>query len=377
MSKNKTPHISAVLMVKDEKDRIEYTLKSVLGIIKSVIIYDTGSTDNTIELITNFCNKHSLPLHLKQGIFADFSTSRNVLLDFLDEFTEVDYALLLDVNDELRNGNVLLKFAKDKLSEKGSAYYIYQEWKFGRVDKYLNIRLIKPRKGWRYKAVVHEYIDNDINEEEKKLVGKCPDEVILFQDRIADNNKSGPRFKRDKELLYKEYLKNPNDSRTLFYLAQTCACLEQYDESYYYYKLRSYKDDFMEEKYISYYKLGKFSQILGHDWKDSLGWYMKAFETLKRAEPLCDIADYYFKKKDWISAWMFISMACNLSYPENCLLFVDKWVYDYQRWHLMGIIGFYVQEYKKGKEGCEKAIAYGDNIELNKSNLKFYTDKGY
>ena len=36
--------------------------------------------------------------------------------------------------------------------------------------------------------------------------------------------KSGPRFKRDRELLLIDHAKDNRETRTLFYLAQTCAC---------------------------------------------------------------------------------------------------------------------------------------------------------
>lgn len=378
MSDQKSPHIALLMMVKNEEKRIEASLSSCLGIVKSIVIYDTGSTDKTLEIIKNFCTKNKVTLRLKIGEFVDFSTSRNVSLDFADLYPEIDYLLLLDSNDELKGGKYLLKFAKEDLNKSGkgaSAFYICQQWKYGnRIDKYFNTRFIKPRRGWRYKGVVHEYMDNK-EMDEKRIIFRLPDDIFLFQDRAYDGEKSVPRFQRDKELLLNEYLKDKKDSRTLFYLAQTCNCLGLPNEAYYYYRLRSYQDDFLEEKFLAYHHCGKISKILGHEWKDSVAWFTKAFETLKRVEPLIEMAEHYISKNDNLSAWMYLKTACKLDYPNDALLFVDRIAYDYKRWHLMGRVAFYVNEFEDGLKACQKAIAQGTNVELDTKNMKFYKDK--
>ena len=45
---NKKAHIALVIMVKNENKRLHVTLNSVLGHVNSIIMYDTGSDDNTI-----------------------------------------------------------------------------------------------------------------------------------------------------------------------------------------------------------------------------------------------------------------------------------------------------------------------------------------
>jgi hypothetical protein len=72
----------------------------------------------------------------------------------------------------------------------------------------------------------------------EKPVIRASDNIVIFQDRTQDDDKSGKRFFRDKELLVKSYYQDPLNERTIFYLAQTCACLNHKEESLYYYKLR-------------------------------------------------------------------------------------------------------------------------------------------
>jgi glycosyltransferase involved in cell wall biosynthesis len=362
------------MMMKDEEKRLHVSLESVVGFVDSIVVYDTGSTDNTIKIIKEFCLKHKIPLRLKEGEFVNFSVSRNVSLDFADTFADIDFLLLLDVNDELRGGDKLLKFAKDHADTEFNAFLMCQHWWSGNYDKYFNTRFIRARGNWRYNGSVHEWLA-DRSEKKGAPVFRMPDDIVLYQDRTQDGNKSFNRFTRDKELLLADYKKDPTEPRTLFYLAQTCSCLNESEEAFYYYKLRSELDGFQEEKFHAFLRTGECSEKLGHNWHDSLGYYMKAIEHSARAEPLIRIAQHYKNTKKWLISFNFAQWACSLPYPSNATLFVDKYSYEYTRWHILGIVAYYCQKYKEGKYACLKAIEKGLNTELDKSNLQFYLKK--
>ena len=375
-------HIALLMMVKNEQKRLQITLDSVENVVDSLIIFDTGSTDNTIQIIKDFSKKTGIPLNLKQGDFVNFSQSRNVSLSFADEIDNVDFLLLLDCNDEVKGGEYLREFCeKEKDVEEHIRYLCCQEWKSEKYDKYYNVRLCKPRTGCRYKGSVHEYmVDTTLKKGEKdKPVLRVGDEFIIYQDRTQDDNKSGERFERDKKLLLAEHIKDPTEPRTVFYLAQTCACLNQQEDAYYYYKLRLELPGFYEERYQSYFRIGELAEGMGHPWYDCMAWYMKAFEFDNRAEPLVKITQHYIQEAGknqglWALAFHFIYLCCELKYPDHCILFVDKEIYDYKRWHLLGIVGFYCGKYNEGEIGCRMALQ-AKNLEVDKNNLKFYTDR--
>lgn len=376
--KDKDIHIALLIMVKNEKKRLHITLESVIGHVDSIVAFDTGSTDNTIQILKDFSEKNNIPLHLKEGDFVDFSTSRNVSLDYADSFPEIDYLLLMDTNDELRGGKNLRKYAiEQKTNTKSTAYLMCQEWYSGQYDKYFNTRFIKAHEGWRYRGVVHEYMKNTkLKEGEEPIVPRVPDNIVLFQDRTQDDNKSKQRFERDKVLLLEEHKRDPSDSRTVFYLAQTYGCVGDLEDSLYYYKLRTTMEKgFWEERFHAYFRCGVTSMKLKHDWHDSFVWFMKSYEFKARVEPLIQIANYYKETKKWGLAYTFLNLAVNLQYPTECILFVDKKAYDYKRWHLMGIVAYYASCYDEGRKACQRAIQSGVNVELDTKNLQFYLDK--
>ena len=377
-------HIAVLMMVKNEKKRLHVTLESIKNFAKSLVLYDTGSEDNTIKIAKNFCQKNNINFRLKKGEFVNFAVSRNVSLDFADTFLDIDYLLLLDTNDEVKNSKELEKFCQEYKNKENTGFLVCQEWWSGRYDKYYNLRLIKAREGWRYRGAVHEWLKNTKYEkdEDAPIQIKLPDTIVLFQDRTKDDDKSSKRFHRDKVLLFEEYKNNPTNPRTVFYLAQTFSCLNENENSYYYYKIRTTLDGFLEEKFHAMLKCAEFSKKLGHPWKIQRSWYMNALELFDRAEPAIEIAKYYNEKENFFLSYTFCSMACKLQFPNNSLLFVDRYCYDYYRWHLLGIVAYWAGFYEEGKIGCLKALEVSSKKEINNTyfevdnkNLKFYIDK--
>lgn len=355
------------MIVKDESARITVSLDSVKDAVDVVIISDTGSTDGTQAIIKNWCEKNGKPFYLHEHPFDDFSSSRNRLLDFADD--KADWLLLLDSNDELRNGGNLRKFVKSFTGE-ATGFYCKQEWFTGKcVDTYYNVRMVKTKYQWRYKCVVHEYIDT--TPENKKTIARI-DGFVLYQDRTMDNHKSLPRFKRDREMLYNEYKKNPTEPRTLFYLAQTLGCLGEAEEAYKIYQERLTCGGFIEEIFHSLLRLGDLAYDMKMESHVISGWFIRAFEMFQRAEPMAKLAEWY-KDKNWILSYHYAKIACELEFPKDAILFVDKSVYDYKRWHILGICSFYAGKYEDGKEACLKAIKAGNN-DIDKHNLAFYLE---
>ena len=73
-------HIAVLIMVKNEKKRLHVTLESIKNFADSLFIFDTGSTDNTIEICKEFSKKNKIPLRLKEGEFVNFEVWYHSLL---------------------------------------------------------------------------------------------------------------------------------------------------------------------------------------------------------------------------------------------------------------------------------------------------------
>jgi glycosyltransferase involved in cell wall biosynthesis len=372
LTKIKTAKIACVMMVKNEKKRIVVSLNSVVNTVCCYIIFDTGSEDETKEIIIEHCKKFKINLYMIEGNFVDFSTSRNCVLDYSDTIS-VDFLLLLDCNDELKGGDKLLQYANNELSTDRTAYLLCQQWWSGQFDHYWNSRFVKTRNKWRYVYPVHEVMDHPT---ESFPATKITEEVVLYQDRTQDDDKTKNRFKKDKILLRREYRKKPKDGRTVFYLAQTYSCLRDWPHTYRFYQERYHiLDGFWEERYQAAQRCGVAGEHLGLKWEIIHEWYLKSYALCDRAEPLIYIAEHYNKEKIWSLAYMYAKQACEVNFPKHCSLFIDKKMYDYDRYSKLGIIAYYYNKFNEGKWACEKALEFKPDSEMDRNNLQFYLDK--
>lgn len=344
--------IAVLLMVRDEERNIRTTLDSVRE-FPEVFVYDTGSTDRTIELANEYPN-----VRVFCGTFVDFATSRNAMHETAEREIDREYFLLMDAGDQFVKTDDIPDLDRD-------VYMVKQVWQSSCVNTYYNARLIRRRCGFRYRGRVHEYLMTNTVSAEKIA------SFHLFQDRRQSAASSIRRWQTDRAILEHEVRSNdPPDPRDVFYLAQTYECLLMRKEAYETYRQRSrIHGGFYEERYVSMLRCGD----LAPSWDKRLAWYVRSFDLINRAEPLVKIADHYRVDNRMTESWMFAKMACELDFPEQCVLYVDDDAYTYKRWHLLGIAAFYAKRYADGIRGCEMAIA-ARNQPVDIANLKFYTN---
>lgn len=90
--------ISGYVMTKNNEDSIMACLKSMDGFVDQIILFDTGSTDSTIEL-ANKSGVRGLEVHTSYKWNNDFSEARNEAL----KVCKNDWILQLDSDEILRN----------------------------------------------------------------------------------------------------------------------------------------------------------------------------------------------------------------------------------------------------------------------------------
>ena len=97
------PRICLNMIVKTESAIIERCLASTLGVIDCYFICDTGSSDNTVEIISTFFDRHGIPGEIVHTTFRDFSQARNeALIAAQNSAMEFDVILLTDADMELQ-----------------------------------------------------------------------------------------------------------------------------------------------------------------------------------------------------------------------------------------------------------------------------------
>jgi glycosyltransferase involved in cell wall biosynthesis len=85
------------MIVKNESSNIEDCLKSVSSFINYYIIADTGSTDNTKEIIKKFFDSKGIPGEILDHPWEDFGTNRSKVLAHCHGKTK--WAIMIDADD--------------------------------------------------------------------------------------------------------------------------------------------------------------------------------------------------------------------------------------------------------------------------------------
>jgi glycosyltransferase involved in cell wall biosynthesis len=130
------------MIVKNECEIITRLLESVVGHIDCYCICDTGSADNTIELIRTFFAEKHPHIHGKiiEEPFRDFGYNRTVALRACESM-DVKYILLLDADMVFESPSLV-----GELDDIHDAYYMYQG-----TDSYLykNVRVVRNHRAMK------------------------------------------------------------------------------------------------------------------------------------------------------------------------------------------------------------------------------------
>ena len=124
---NTIPKICLNMIVKNESKVIERLLNSVLPLVDYYCICDTGSTDNTEEIIREFFAKHMIPGVIVKEPFQDFGYNRTFALQQCDQMTKADYILLMDADMilEFPSGNFPKKIHEIKKKIMGTSSTLF------------------------------------------------------------------------------------------------------------------------------------------------------------------------------------------------------------------------------------------------------------
>jgi tetratricopeptide (TPR) repeat protein len=272
------PTICLNSIVKNEGAIILRMLKSVETIIDTYCICDTGSTDDTIELIKNFFDERHIHGLIITEPFVNFEHNRNVALKAC--YGMSDYVLLMDADMVLD----VRSFNKNELQDN----YIYSILQGSNSFYYPNVRIIKNDNTSKYIGVTHEYIDHGPNK-----INSIIDQSKLFIIDLGDGGSKHDKADRDIRLLKGDLEKNENNPRSLFYLANTYFDTNLNDEAIPYYLKRIEVGGWEQEVWYSYYRLGEIYKRKD-DIQQAIMYWMEGFALLpERLENVYKIINHY------------------------------------------------------------------------------------
>jgi tetratricopeptide (TPR) repeat protein len=359
------------MIVKNESRIIERLMSSVLPLIDSYCICDTGSTDNTVELIETFFRNNNIPGRIVQEPFRDFGHNRTFALNACIGLPDADYLLLMDADMKLRISPTL-NIAKFKESLTKDAYYLFQG---SDLFFYKNVRILRNDPEYSYWGVTHEFV--------KTTEGTLYSEVErakLFIDDIGDGGAKSDKFERDVRLLLKGLEDNPGNDRYTFYLANSYRDGGMFKEAIERYEERIKLGGWIEEVWHSHYSIGKCYQSMG-DMPNALNAWLEAYQYFpSRIENLYKIVNYYRCNNKYTLACSFYEIAKQelIKNTAQDHLFLEKEIYDFKLDYEFTILAYYRNSNNRDVVGtCMKVLSHPhapEQITKNiLSNYKFYT----
>lgn len=363
--------ICLAMIVKNEINVLKSCFDSVIDSIDYWIISDTGSTDGTQKFIKDYFFEKGIEGELHEDKWENFGANRTKVFEWGDKKKEnFDYYFVIDADDVLRGDLTDFKFSNKNI--KNGTIKI----KHG-ILTHFRSHIFNSSLKWVYKGVLHEYPEclekTELNSEK---ITNCFIEASTSGSRSSDKDK----YKKDAEILLKEVLKDPKNTRNVFYLAQSYKDSCNNEMAINWYQKRVDLGGWEEEVYWSLLQIGICKERLQYDFeKEILHDYLKAYNFRKsRIESIYRIAKYYREKGKNLEAFSYGMLGYD-KWNTTDTLFVEKEVYDYKMIDEISVSSYWVGQYKISHDLAKKLLDENKIPEYYKervkNNLKFSVEK--
>jgi glycosyltransferase involved in cell wall biosynthesis len=334
------------MIVKNESKIIKRCIDSALPYIHAISICDTGSSDNTVELINSYSDKTNVNCLYHE--WKNFGHNRQISFDECKKYCQ-------KLGWDLTRSYALFMDADMVFAVKGKEFPKLTHGGYRIVQKdpnifYYNVRFGRLDKNWRCVGVTHEYWTTDEN-----VVDVINNDDVWILD-ISDGGSKSDKTTRDIKLLEKGIEEDPeNVIRYTFYLAQSYRDNRQYEKAIELYQKRIYYGGWYEEKGYSFYQIANCYKMLDKKY-EAVTWYWLSYANLPtRREPLVCLASLLRSDCKYFEAYQVAKLAMKIPLPKNEVLFIETPLYEYKAELEITIVGFYIG-------ACEEAKRYSEDI---------------
>lgn len=353
---------------KNEEKCILIALNSVYKFISYWIICDTGSTDNTCDLIVNFFKEKNIPGELYHDEFINAGHNKTLMIERC--YRKADYILHFDADDYFV-GN--LNFTG------GKTQYLINVKRNGL--NFPNVLLYNANYKWKFTNLAHscaKCIDcNNITEDNLS----SSDFYIYNTNNIGARSSDPEKFSKEAELLKQQFfstlISDPDDinSRTLFYTAQSYRDCSKFEESAKWYNLYlKVKNTWIEEEYYAYLQLGYIYRELKYSFSKIEEMYISATKLIPdRAEAYLELGIFYNQNNKHNEAYNILMQGKMIDFKNSFnkyKLFLNEKRYGKYFYNEFAVSCYYLQKYDEGLQYLNEIINDLDFNEIERNNFQ-------
>lgn len=368
-----------VMIVKNEHGVIERGLRASLPHVDSWCIVDTGSTDDTKEIITRVADELGVPGKLYEREWKNFGHNRTEALQLAREQNDVECKWLLMIDaDDILNAPAGKKLRIPKKSNPGNRHNSFALRIVRGSILFFRNQIFLASAPWLYRGVLHEY--PDLPEGTPRSCSAFPDKDVFLDARTEGARSLNPHKYRDDALLLEaEMERNPDDSRSVFYAAQSWRDSGNAQRSMELYLRRySMTQGYNEERYVALLNVIRMSDDIPQALR--LAW-LSLDVNPKRRECVAAI----FAKirttppSTWTQEMVALGMYClkvSSAEPSDEFLFAEPHCYAWIFADELSIIAYYTGHHQLTVEMCKVALQHCPKehceritVNMNKSKL--------
>lgn len=360
-------------IMKNESHVAHRMLDSIKTIVDGICIIDTGSTDDSIEVVQKWGVDNEIETHVFKRDFDDFDKCRNFSFEKAREIFlnrddgHIYYNFWLDFDETIE---LSPSFDKSKVNKD-----LYMFTTYINTMKYTRNELCRLDKKFKFYGPVHEFI---VSEEKSITSGLLDGLVVKVQmDGGSWKGNIAQKYLTHAHRLESHISEDRKDPRWIFYTAQSYHDsssipdnMEENEErlrrSLKYYRERvSRHDGYPEEIFYSQFRIGVIMKKMEEPWNLCLSEFLKAYSLDPiRCEPIKAIVDHYLSVGEYNNAYLFSKFAKityhqKNPYPQR-LLFVDESLYSWKLLESHAAASFYTNRKDEGRE------SYMEMVELSK-----------
>ena len=356
---HKKPTICLNMIVKNESKVIIDTLTNLLNNINFDywVISDTGSNDNTRQIIKDFFYEKCIPGEIFNDEWRDFGYNRSKALQHA--YGKTDYLFIFDADDRIE-GKLVLPF-----SNPNNIFLDGYMLKIGKGFEYVRPLLINNKKKWEFKGVLHEFLSNL---EPVSSYGKIEGDYHVVSGRSGSRSNNPTKYYDDAIILEKAYEKElllPNkglSGRYAFYCARSYkdAGVKYHDKSIEWYKkLLSTKNHWNQELYYAALEIGIMYKDK-HDMENAVTYLLKTVEyDSERIEGVSIAIEYFYESSQYLlinALYHKYKDYNNSNINLNDKLFINKHFYNDRIEFFNAITAYNVNDAKTGYLCCKQIL---------------------